>query len=58
MIGPIVIGVLGTITKGFFLNPVRLVNWRRGRDYPNDSIAKNGQNPETTPGDLLSLKLL
>ena len=23
-----------------------------GRDYPNDSIAENGQNHETSPGDL------
>ena len=29
--------------------------WRTGRDYPNDSIAKNGQNPETSPGDLRRL---
>ena len=33
----------------------RLGNWRMGRDYPNDSIAKNGQNPETSPGDLRRL---
>ncbi len=26
-----------------------------GRDYPNDSIAKNGQNPETSPGVLRRL---
>ena len=26
-----------------------------GRDYPNDSIAENGQNPETSPGDLRRL---
>ena len=26
-----------------------------GRDYPNDSIAKNGQNPEMSPGDLRRL---
>ena len=35
-------------------------SWRTGRDYPNDSIAENGQNPETSPGDLrrlLSLRL-
>ena len=30
-------------------------SWRTGRDYPNDSIAKNGQNPETSPGDLRRL---
>ena len=35
--------------------PGRLGNWRTGRDYPNDSIAKNGQNPETSPGDLRRL---
>ena len=28
---------------------------RTGRDHPNDSIAKNGQNPETSPGDLRRL---
>ena len=32
--------------------PGSLGNWRTGRDYPNDSIAKNRQNPETSPGDL------
>ena len=42
---PIVIGALGTITKG-------LGGWRTGRDYPNDSITENGQNSETSPGDL------
>ena len=26
-----------------------------GGDYPNDSIAKNSQNPETSPGDLRRL---
>ena len=30
-------------------------SWRTGRDYPNDSISKNGQNPETSPGDLRRL---
>ena len=28
---------------------------RTGRDYPNNSIAKNGHNPETSPGDLRRL---
>ena len=32
--------------------------WRTGRDYPNDSIAKNGQNPETSPGDLRRLAVI
>ncbi len=35
--------------------PGRLGIWRTGRDYPNDSIAKNGQNPVTSPGDLRRL---
>ena len=43
---PIVIGAL---------HVGRLGNWRTGRDYPNDSIAMNGQNPETSPGDLRRL---
>ena len=30
-------------------------SWRTGRDYPNDSIAENDQNPETSPGDLRRL---
>ena len=28
-----------------------LGSWRTGRDYLNNSIAENGQNPETNPGD-------
>ena len=32
--------------------PGGLGNWRTGRDYTNDSISENGQNPETSPGDL------
>ena len=35
--------------------PGGLGSWRTGRDYPNDSIAKNGQNPETSPGNLRRL---
>ena len=35
--------------------PGGLESWRTGTDYPNDSIAKNGQNPETSPGDLRRL---
>ena len=52
---PIVIGVLGTITKGLLKGLEDLENWRTDRDYPNDSIAKYGQNPETSPGDLRRL---
>ena len=32
-----------------------LGSWRMGRDYPNDSIAENGQNPETSSGNLRKL---
>ena len=46
---PIVIGAL--VTKG----PGGLGSWRTGRDYPNDSIAEDGQNTETSPGDLRRL---
>ena len=35
--------------------PERLVSWRTGIDYPNDSIAENGQNPETSPEDFRRL---
>ena len=35
--------------------PGGLGSWRMCRDYPNDSIAENGQNPETSPGDLRKL---
>ena len=35
--------------------PGGLGSWRTGRDYPNDSTAENGQNPETSPGDLRRL---
>ena len=50
---PIVIGALGTITKGLLKGG--LGSWQTGRNYPNDSIAKNNQNPETSPGDLKRL---
>ena len=52
---PIVIGALGTITKGLLKGLEDLEVWWMGRDYPNDNIAKNGQNPETSPGDLRRL---
>ena len=52
---PIVIGALGTVTKGLLKGPGGLGNWRTGRDYPNDSIAEDGQNTETSPGDLRRL---
>ena len=50
---PIVIGALSTITIGLLKGG--LGSWRTGRDYPNDSIAENGQNPKTSTGDLRRL---
>ena len=47
---PIVIGCFSTITKGLLKR--ELGSWRTGGDYPNDSIVENGQNPETSPGDM------
>ena len=41
---PIVIGALGTITKGLLKGREDLEDWRTGRDYLNDNIAKNVQN--------------
>ena len=35
--------------------PGTLGSWQTGRDNPNDSTAKNGQNPETSPGNLRRL---
>ena len=52
---PIVIGELGTVTKGWLEGPGGLGNWRTGGDYPIDSIAEDGQNTETSPGDLRRL---
>ena len=37
--------------------PGGLGSWRTDRDYPNDSIAANGQNPETNPADLRRLAI-
>ena len=48
---PIVIGAFGTISKGLLKGLEDL----EGRDYPDASIAENGQNPETSPGDLRRL---
>ena len=52
---PIVIGALGTITKVLLKGLEDFENGRTSRDNPNDIIAKNGQNPETSPGDLRRL---
>ena len=55
MIVPIVIGDLCTITKGLLKGLEDFEVGGRVGDYPNDSIAENGQNPETSPGDLRRL---
>ena len=55
---PIVIGALGTITKGLLKGMEDLEVVGRVSTplyYPNGSIAKNGQNPDTSPGDLKRL---
>ena len=48
---PIVIGAFGTITKGLLKGLEDLEVGGR----VDDSIAENGQNPETSPGDLRRL---
>ena len=52
---PIVIRALGTITKVLLKGLEDLEVGFGSREYPNDSIAKNGQNAETSPGDLRRL---
>ena len=52
---PIVIGALGTETKGLIERPGGLESWRTGRDYPNDSITEKGQNIDKRHGDLRRL---
>ena len=52
---PIVIGAFGTITKGLLKGLEDLENLRTDIDYPNDSITKNEQNTEKSPGDLKRL---
>ena len=52
---PIVIGTFGTITKGLLKGLEDLEVGGRIETIQNDSIAENGQNPETSPGDLRRL---
>ena len=52
---PIVIGALGTIIKGLLEGLEDLEVGGRVETIQNDSIAKNDQNPETSPGDLRGL---
>ena len=49
---PIVIGALGTITKGLVQGLEVLKNNRTSGDYPKYSIVKIGKNTEESPGDL------
>ena len=51
----IVIGALGTITKGSLKDLEDLEIDGRVETIQNDSIAENGQNPETSSGDLRRL---
>ena len=48
---PMVMGTFGTITKGLLKGLEEMEVGGRG-ETPNDSIAENNQNPETSPGDL------
>ena len=41
--------------KRIIKRPEGLGSWRTGRDNPNDSIAENSQNAETSPGYLRRL---
>ena len=50
---PIVIGALGTVTKGLLKGLEDLEVG--GRDRPNYNIIENGQNTEKSLGDLNSL---
>ena len=47
---PIVIGAIGTITKGLLKGLGDLEVGRRVETIQTDRIAKNGQNPEKRPG--------
>ena len=52
---PIVIGALGTVTKGLIQE---LKDWeikRASENHPNYSIIEIGQNTEKSPGDLRRL---
>ncbi len=52
----IVIGAFGTVTT--ITNGTGAFGSRRmSGDHPNYNITGNGQNTETSPGDLLSLRL-
>ena len=52
---PIVIGAFGTVTKELLKGLEDLEVDGPNEDHPNDSITKNGQNTEKSPGDLRRL---
>ena len=52
---PIVIGVLGTVTKRLKKGTEGLGGKRTSGDHPNYCIIKIGQNTEISPGDLRRL---
>ena len=52
---PIVIGALGTITKGLLKGLEDLKVGGRVETMQTTALLKNGQNPETIPGDLRRL---
>ena len=53
---PTVIGVSGTVTKGLLKGLENgLGCGRTSRDYPDYRIVENGQNTETSPGELKRL---
>ena len=48
---PIVVGALGTVTKGLVKSIRGLRNKRSSGDHPNYSIVEIDQNTEKSPGD-------
>ena len=48
---PIIIGALGTVTKGL-IQGLEDFEMRTSGDHPNYSIIKFGQNTEKSPGDI------
>ena len=57
MVIPIVIGVLGTVSKGLVLGLEEMENKRTSGDQPNYSIVEIGKNTKKSPGDLKRLAI-
>ncbi len=47
--------VISAFKRRLLKDAGRVGNWRTRCDHPNDSIAEDGQNTETSPGDLRRL---